>query len=69
MNDYVFTTSAQQDIFDLWEFIAKDDIDAADRVRDSLYDAVGNLVTFPGMGSTRGLTSVLLCGFGRFSAI
>ena len=53
MNDYVFTETAQRDMLALWEYIAKDDLDAANRVREAIYDAVANLVSFPGMGHRR----------------
>ena len=37
----------------LWEYIAQDDIDAADRVRDTIREAINNLVILPGLGHRR----------------
>ena len=53
MTDYVFSPAASEDMFFLWEHIAKDDIDAADRVRDAIYDAISTILIFPGMGHRR----------------
>ena len=53
MNEFIFTETAHRDMLEIWEFVAKDDLDAADRVRDAVYEAVGNLVIFPGMGYRR----------------
>lgn len=53
MTSYVFSKAAADDMFSLWEYIAKDDIDAADRVRDAVYDAISTILTFPGMGHRR----------------
>jgi plasmid stabilization system protein ParE len=44
---------AYNDLDDLWEFIAEDSIDAADRVRDNIYDAIQALVPFPHQGHRR----------------
>ena len=42
--DYVLHPEALDDLADLWEFIAKDNPDAADRVCEEIYDAVRFLV-------------------------
>jgi len=36
MSDLVFSPQAQQDLIEIWDFIAQDDIDAADRVCDDI---------------------------------
>ncbi len=36
-----------------WEFIAEDNLDAADRVREDIYEAMGNLLPFPHQGHRR----------------
>ncbi len=33
MKDFILSPLARQDLNDIWEYIAEDDIDAADRVR------------------------------------
>ena len=37
----------------LWDYIAQDDIDAADRVQADIHRAIDNLVALPGMGYRR----------------
>ena len=41
------------DLDEIWESIAEDSADAADRVRDKLYDAIQALVPFPHQGHRR----------------
>lgn len=53
MTDFVFSTRARQDMLDLWDYIAQDDLDAADQTRASIEDAIRNLVVLPGMGHRR----------------
>lgn len=36
MNALVFSPQAEQDLAEVWDFIAPDDIDAADRVCDDI---------------------------------
>ena len=43
MKDYRLSPQAYQDIDEIWEFIARDNLDAADRVRDRIFEAF-NLV-------------------------
>lgn len=47
MNGYVLHPRAYTDIDELWEFIANDNVGAADRVREEIYEAIQNLVPFP----------------------
>jgi plasmid stabilization system protein ParE len=66
MSDFVLHPEAEQDIADIWEFIAEDSIDAADRVRDEIHDCIRSLVSFPHQGHRRSdLTSQPL----RFQAV
>ena len=44
---------AAQDILDIWEFIATDNLQAAGRVRVDILDAIRGLVTFPHRGHRR----------------
>jgi len=41
---------AAQDILNIWEFIAKDSVLAARRVREEILDAIRGLVPFPHQG-------------------
>lgn len=53
MTRFVFSPAAADDLNEIWEYIARDDIDAADRFRDQVYDAVGRLAEMPRMGHRR----------------
>ncbi len=53
MTGFVFSETARKDMLALWEYIAQDDIDAADRVRDTIREAINNLVILPGLGHRR----------------
>jgi plasmid stabilization system protein ParE len=53
MSGFRLHPEAYDDIDELWEFIAQDKLDAADRVREEIYDAVQKLVAFPYQGRTR----------------
>ena len=44
---------AAQDIVEIWEYVAKDSLLAAGRVREDLLDAIGKLVSFPNQGHKR----------------
>ena len=44
---------AAQDIIEIWEYIALDNIRAASRMREQIFDAIQTLVRFPRMGTTR----------------
>jgi toxin ParE1/3/4 len=45
--------NAAQDITEIWEFIAKDNVDAAGRVREEILEAIQRLVAFPQQGHKR----------------
>jgi plasmid stabilization system protein ParE len=53
VNKYVLNVDAEQDLNEIWEYIADDSIDAADRWIDKLFDAFGSLAQSPGMGHKR----------------
>ena len=53
MNDLVFSPQAQQDLIDIWDFIAQDDVDAADRVCNDIEQKCEALTQAPGMGRAR----------------
>jgi len=53
MKPFVFTPHAKQDLNDIWDYIASDDIEAADRVLDALETAMVKLAKNPGIGHWR----------------
>lgn len=66
MSGFVFHPDAVADLEEIWEFIADDDVTAADRVLEEIYKAIHTLVAFPQMGHSRSdLTSRPL----RFHAV
>jgi len=50
---YVLSTDADLDLDDIWEFIAADNVEAADRWVGKLFDAFEALSRTPRMGHTR----------------
>jgi antitoxin ParD1/3/4 len=58
----LFSIQPRTKILDeIWEYIAADSLDAADRVREEIYEAIQSLVPFPHVGHSRpDLTSRLL---------
>ena len=50
---YVFTPEAAHDLDDIWEYIALDSIDAADRVITEIRHACKRLSQSPGIGHAR----------------
>jgi len=50
---YILGPDAELDLDQIWEYIARDSIDAADRWMDKLFDAFGALGRTPGMGHRR----------------
>jgi antitoxin ParD1/3/4/toxin ParE1/3/4 len=55
MNDYLIAPAARADLEEMWSYIAVDlqNPDAADRIRDELFDALGKLARTPGIGHFR----------------
>jgi plasmid stabilization system protein ParE len=53
MSEFVLHPAACKDLEEIWEYIALDNLDAADRVREEIYDAIQSLVPFPHAGHTR----------------
>lgn len=53
MSDYVLSVDADFDLDDIWEYIADDSIDAADRWIGKLFDAFEAIGRTPGMGHRR----------------
>ena len=53
MNGYVLSRDAERDLEDLWDYVAEDDVAAADRLIARLFDAFEELGRFPGLGHKR----------------
>ena len=53
MNRFILTPRAQQDVNDIWDYIANDNIEAAGRVLDALDNAMIKLAKNPGIGHRR----------------
>jgi plasmid stabilization system protein ParE len=53
VNKYVLSVAAELDLDQIWDYIAEDNIDAADRWIDKLFDAFQSLAEAPGMGHRR----------------
>jgi plasmid stabilization system protein ParE len=53
MNGYVLSTDAELDLDEIWEYIALDNIRAADCWIGKLFDAFDALARTPGMGHKR----------------
>jgi plasmid stabilization system protein ParE len=53
MNKYVLSVAAELDLDEIWNYIAQDNIDAADRWVNTLFDAFSSLAQTPGMGHKR----------------
>jgi plasmid stabilization system protein ParE len=53
MSGFVLHPKTYSDLDEIWEFIAADNLDAADRVVEEIYEAVHRLVPFPHMGHKR----------------
>lgn len=50
MKPFVLTPRAAQDISEIWEYIAGDSLEAADRVTNALERAILKLAKNPGIG-------------------
>jgi toxin ParE1/3/4 len=53
MINFVLHPEALADLSEIWEYIAADNLDAADRLLDEIYDSIASLVRFPHQGHTR----------------
>jgi plasmid stabilization system protein ParE len=53
MNEYGFHPEAETDLVELWEYIAADNPDAADRVLDEIVAELEKLSVFPDSGHRR----------------
>jgi antitoxin ParD1/3/4/toxin ParE1/3/4 len=53
MKRFVLTPRAKQDVNDIWDYIADDSIEAADRLLDALETTMVKLAKSPGIGHWR----------------
>jgi antitoxin ParD1/3/4/toxin ParE1/3/4 len=53
MTAYILAPEALQDLQDIWDYIAKENLDAADRLIDTLFAAFEQLAALPGLGHRR----------------
>jgi plasmid stabilization system protein ParE len=53
MKRFILTRRAKQDVNEIWDYIADDNIEAADRVLDALDNAILKLAKNPGIGHFR----------------
>ena len=53
MSGFVLHPAAVRDLYEIWEFIAADNLGAADRTLDELQESLKKLVDFPEMGFRR----------------
>jgi plasmid stabilization system protein ParE len=53
VNRYVLGVGARDDLLAIWEYIARDSLDAADSLIASLFDAFALIAQNPGIGHSR----------------
>jgi antitoxin ParD1/3/4 len=53
MSRFVLTLRAELDLNEIWDYIAQDSVEQADRVADELQKAMGTLADNPGIGHLR----------------
>ena len=53
MADHFYSPEARNDLLEIWEFIAQDNVDAADRVQQEVQQAVSLLARNPELGHLR----------------
>ena len=50
MSGFVLHPEAYTDLNEIWEYIASDNVAAADRIIEEVYETIGTLVAFPHQG-------------------
>ena len=53
MTHFRLSPEAAQDIIDIYEFVAQHSVDAAEEVRNEVFEAIVGLTAFPGKGHRR----------------
>jgi len=49
----IFSSQARDDLFAIWEYVAADSLEAADRLIDRIESDIARLAAMPGMGHQR----------------
>ena len=65
MSGYVLGGDAEQDLDEIWEYIAEDSVDAADRLMAKLFEAFEELARSPRMGHKREISPSSHFSFGQ----
>lgn len=53
MGDFFYSAAARDDLLEIWEYIARDNLEAADRVEREIENAILKLAKNPEMGHRR----------------
>ncbi len=53
MSGYALGRAAEQDLHEIWEYVADDSVEAAGRLIDRLFAAFDSLAQSPGIGHKR----------------
>src|SRR5258708_25843465 len=53
MSAFVLLPQAYADLDEIWEYIAAESPEAADRIREEIYETIQSLVPFPYIGHSR----------------
>ena len=53
MARYTRTARCEEDLIDIWTYVARDSLAAADRLLDQIDEVCERLTEFPGMGAAR----------------
>jgi|GraSoi2013_100cm_1033763.scaffolds.fasta_scaffold00122_11 plasmid stabilization system protein ParE len=53
MTGFVLHPEAYRDIEEIWEYVAVDNLSAADSIVEEIYEMIQRLVPFPGQGHAR----------------
>ncbi len=53
MSEFVLHPEAYADLVEIWEYIAAESLDSADRVIEEIFQAIRSLVPFPNLGHER----------------
>lgn len=69
--NYHVAPKAQQDLADIWHFVARDNLTAADRILDAIKNHFRQIVQRPGLGRSReelapGLRSLVVRKYRRY---
>ena len=63
MTEFVLHPDALNDLQEIWEYIAADSLDAADRVREEIYDTIKSLILSHTSGIAAQTSQPVPCAF------